>query len=130
MEIGPTGRAPHLVDLVRAIGDQAAGGDEGSVGVDCWKPVPGCQCNDQIAVQEHPRAQRYDQAAIWLACECRDSALDLAGVPRIDWAQLHPKRGATDWMLPNKAIWEPMAESRMTAARLTHGAISLSSSSS
>ena len=44
------GRAPVLVDLIRPIGDQAAGGDEGAFEVDRGQLVPGRQRDDQIAM--------------------------------------------------------------------------------
>ena len=41
--IDVAGRAPELVDLVRPIGDQAAGGDEEAFAVDRRQLVPGRQ---------------------------------------------------------------------------------------
>src|SRR6266700_4110862 len=38
------------------------------------------------------RARRHNQAAIRRARECRDGALDLAGVAYVDRADLHPDR--------------------------------------
>ena len=45
------GRAPVLVDVIRPIGDQAAGGDEEAFGVDRGQLVPGRQRDDQIAMK-------------------------------------------------------------------------------
>ena len=86
------GRAPVLVDEIRPIGDQAAGGDEEAIGVDRGQFVPGRKRDDQIAMNDRRRARRHDQAAIRGARECRDGALDLAGVAHVDRAHLHPER--------------------------------------
>ena len=48
--IDVAGRAPVLVDQVRPIGDQAAGGDKVAVRVDRGQLVPGRQRDDQIAM--------------------------------------------------------------------------------
>src|SRR5262249_28285657 len=37
-------------------------------------------------------ARQHNQAAIAGACECRDRALDLAGLARVDRSQFYPKR--------------------------------------
>src|SRR5262249_8243417 len=64
------GGPPELVDEVRSIGDQAAGGDEETFNVDCRQPVPGRQCDDQIAMKCRRRASRCDQTAIRGTREC------------------------------------------------------------
>jgi hypothetical protein len=38
------------------------------------------------------RARRHDQAAIRGARECRDGALDFAGIAHVDRTQFHPQR--------------------------------------
>ena len=48
------GRAPVLVDAIRPIGDQAAGGDEEAFVVDRGQLVPGRQRDDQIAMNAPP----------------------------------------------------------------------------
>ncbi len=51
------GRAPVLVDEIRPIGDQAAGGDEDAFEVDRRQLVPGRQRDDQIAMNaSQPRS--------------------------------------------------------------------------
>ena len=74
-------------------------------------------------------ARRHDQTAVCGAREGRDGALDLARVAHVDRADLHPDDRATTWMTPNWPIPVAMAGSRRTAARVTPGASSLSSSS-
>ena len=84
--IDVAGRAPVLVDEIRPVGDQAAGGDEEALAVDRGQFVPGRQRDDQIAMNRRQRARRHDQAAIRGAREGRDGALDLAGVAHVDRA--------------------------------------------
>ena len=120
---------PVLVDEIRPIGDQAAGGDERAFVVDCGQLVPGRQRDDQIAMKPRGRARRHDQAAIRSAREGRDGALDLAGVAHVDRVDLHPQRwrhGLDDGKLAGSGA---LAGSRRTAARVTLGAICLSNSS-
>ena len=45
-------RAPVQVDPIRPIGEQAAGGDEGAIEVDCGELVPRRKRDDQIAINE------------------------------------------------------------------------------
>ena len=64
-----------------------------------------------------------------LSRECSDGALDLGGVAHVDRTQLHAerrRRGLDGGELADPAV---IAGSRSTAARVTRGAISLSSSS-
>jgi hypothetical protein len=58
-----------------------------------------------------------------------NSTLHLARVAHIDGLTSTPSDGAADWMAPNMPIPAVIAGSRMTAARVTAGAISLRSSS-
>src|SRR5262245_54899165 len=60
--------------------------------------------------------------------EGRNSAFDLAGIEHVDRLYSTPNDGATDWSAPHWPVPEAMAASRMTAARVTRGVISLSSS--
>ena len=52
------------VDLIRPIGDQAAGGDEEAFEVDRGQLVAGRQRDDQIAMTLRQRARRHDQPAV------------------------------------------------------------------
>src|SRR5215213_4180765 len=79
-------------------------------------------------MKRHQGARRHDQAAVGCMREGGDRALDLARVAHVDWAQLYPERRRNDWMAPNWPVPEAMAASRRIAARVTPGAISLSSS--
>ena len=129
--IDVAGRLPVLIDVISPIGDQAAGGDEGSVEVDRGQFVSGRQRDDQVAMTGRQRARRHDQSAIAGAREGRDGALDLAGVAHVDWAYLHPERrrhGLDGGKLTGSGAGARVG-SRRTATRVTFGAICLSSSS-
>src|SRR5262249_17744806 len=91
--INIVGRVPELVDTVRPVGDQAAICGEYSVRVECRQPEPGRQLDDPIPTRAARCSARHDQAAIGGARECRDDALDLAGIPECDRAHLPPERG-------------------------------------
>ena len=54
--------------------------------------MPSRQRNDQPAMKYRRRAPRHDQAAIRTLRERRDGALNLAGIARIDRAQLNAQR--------------------------------------
>jgi hypothetical protein len=58
--------------------------------------VPGSQLGDQVAMNDPRCASRHNQAAIQPACECRDGALDFAGIADVDRSQLHPQRRRHD----------------------------------
>ena len=92
--IDVAGRAAVLVEVVEAVGHQAAAHDVAAIGVDRRQTVPRRKCDDQLPMIEHAPARRRNQAAVGLAGECNDSALDLPGVVRIDRAQLNPERSA------------------------------------
>ena len=62
------------------------------------------------------------------ARKCRDAALDLVGVARIDRRELDPYEGATACMRPNRPIRRACRVAK-DAPACTPGAISLSSSS-
>ena len=90
------GRAPVLIDPIRPIGDQAAGGDEVAIEVDRGQLVPRRKRDDQIAMNQCRPARGHDQTAIRGAREGRDGALDLAGVALVERARpLHLSDGAT-----------------------------------
>jgi len=124
------GRAPELFDLVNAVTDQAAAHDVAAVGIDRGQPVPRGKRDDQLAVHEHARAWRGDQAVVRLAGECDDSALDVAGIAGIDRARLDPERWRhrLDAAEQRDLGGDPRIP-QSTATRITPGAISLSSSS-
>ena len=100
-------------------------------GVDRGQPVLGRQRDDQIAMSHARRCwPDHDQAAIRLAREGRDAALDLVGVAHADRASTPlrataPRSGSRQTRRTRRAT----AGSRRTATRVTRGAISLSSSS-
>ena len=104
--IDVAGRAPVLVDEIRPVGDQAAGGDEGTIEVDRRQSVPGRQRDDQLAMNVRQRARRHDQAAIRerakaaMARSISPASRTLTGSP--------PPRadGATVWIAPNWPIPE------------------------
>src|SRR6266849_4152167 len=62
--IDVTCRVTELVDPITPIGDQAAAVDELALEVDCGQFVPGCKCDDQIAMNRRQCTPRYDQTAI------------------------------------------------------------------
>jgi len=57
--------------------------------------VLGRERDDQLTMSDRQRARRHDQAAIRLACKCRDGALNVAGVAHVDRAHFHPERRRT-----------------------------------
>ena len=69
--IGVAGRLPVQRDLIGPIGNKPASGDEGPFEVDCGQLVPGCKCDDQIAMEVRRSACCNDQAAIR---RCRPAA--------------------------------------------------------
>ena len=72
-------------------------------------------------------ARRQDQTAIRPARECHDGALDLGSIGHVDRNYLYADR-RRHWIEAHWPIPPVMAESRMTATRVTPGATSLSSS--
>src|SRR5262245_60140172 len=89
--IDVTRGAAVLVDKINAIGDQSTAGDIKSVGNDRRKFVLGREHIDQFAMRNCQCARRYNQTAIWLACERGDSAFSLGRVAHIDWSHVHPE---------------------------------------
>ena len=126
--IDVAGGAAELVDGdVRPVGDEAAAGDVIAEGIDRGQLVLSRKRDDQAATRARSRS-RDDQTAIWCARERGDAALDLVGFVQIDRTQLDPersRRALDDGELP----LDVEVGSRKTAARVTLGAISLSSSS-
>ena len=60
-------------------------------------------------------ACRHDQAAIRPARECRDGALDFAGIAHVDRAQLHPQRRRHD--LDSAELPDPGGDGRIPKDR-------------
>src|SRR5262249_6780916 len=87
-----TGGAAEGIDRVGAIGDQPAVHDEVAVSINRGQPMPGRERNYQLAMHRPCRGTRHNQAAIRLAREYRDGALDLAGIADIDGFHLNPER--------------------------------------
>jgi hypothetical protein len=85
-------RAAVLVEKIRPVGDQPAGGDHEASEIDRGQLVPARQRDDQVAMNCRLRTSRHDQAAIGRAGEGRDAALDLARVAHSDGGQLHAER--------------------------------------
>src|SRR5207249_10843961 len=81
-----------LLDVIRPVGAQAAGSDEGALVVDRGQFVLGCELHKQIAMDQRPRAARHDQAGMRGARESCKLALDLAGIAHIDWNSLYAER--------------------------------------
>src|SRR2546423_837023 len=74
------------------IGDEAAGVDEGTLGVDRGQLVPRRQGDDQIAMKLRQPASGYDQAVISGARKSCDGTLDLGRIAQVDRDDLHPER--------------------------------------
>ena len=89
----------------------------------------GRQCEDQFATNNHLRASCHDQAAIAGARKSCDGALDFGGGARVDRDNLHAAGRRHGLYNGELAVPAVIAGSRRTAARVTSGAISLSSSS-
>jgi hypothetical protein len=85
------GRASVLIDPIGPVGNQPAGGDKDTVGVDGWQMVPGCEPDNQFAIIIGLRTPGRDQAAIRHACERNNRTLDLTRVAQADWTHFHPK---------------------------------------
>ena len=58
--IDVAGRAAVLVEVVEAVGHQAAAHDVAAVGVDRRQTVPRRKCDDQLPIPEHAPARRCD----------------------------------------------------------------------
>src|SRR5215467_6794101 len=86
------GRAPHLIDKIRPMGDQAAGRGEAALVIDRRQFVSGSKHDDETTVRYSKRAGCQDQTAIAGTCEGDDAALDLTGVAHVDWSDVHLER--------------------------------------
>ena len=99
--IDVAGRAPVLVDEIRPIGHQAAGGDEQAVGVDSGQSVPGGERDDQIAVNLRQRLAVTirppfeARAKAAMARSISPASRTLTGVTST------PSDGAAAWIAPN-----------------------------
>ena len=105
--IDVAGGAPVLVDRIRPIGDQAAGGDEEAFEVDRGQLVPGRQRDDQIAMNASPTALAVtirppfgERAKAATARSISPASRMLTGLTST------PSDGATAWMAPNWPIPE------------------------
>src|SRR5262249_30355958 len=123
-----------------AIGNQAATSGVVAVGVDRGQSVAGRERDNQLAMNRRRRNRRHDQTAIRGARECSDGTLDLGRSCTPTGRTSTPNDGAAAWITANwafPAAWitanwafpPGKAAVRRTAARVTRGAISLSSSS-
>jgi hypothetical protein len=56
---------PVLIDLIRPVGDQAAGGGEGTLEVDGGQPVLGSKLDNQLAMNLKPVALPPGRARLW-----------------------------------------------------------------
>jgi len=74
---------PVRGDRIHPVGDQAAAGNVEAIPVDRGQFVPDRKRDDEIAMKNRQRTPCRDQAAVLAARECRDGALDLAGVPYV-----------------------------------------------
>src|SRR5262249_21525846 len=101
MQSHSTGRTPVLVDEVRAIGDQAAGGGEVAFIIDGGNLVPRRQLDDQVAMNCCSRGCRYDQAAVCGAGDACDAALNLTRSRTSIGLTSICNEGATAWMAPS-----------------------------
>ena len=89
--------------------------------------MPGRQRDNQFAMNVANRARRYDPAARRRASDSR-TAFSISDALRTSIGlNSTPSDGATAWIMANWPIPSGMAGSRRTAARVTRGAISLSS---
>src|SRR5215467_12659306 len=122
------GGAPVLVLQIGAVGNQAAGLDEGPVWIDRGQPVALGLLDDRLLMDHRPRAYRHDQS--------RSGPRAKAAMPRSISACSRteigltsmPSEAADAWMMAHCPIPAGLVESRTTATRLTRGAISLTSS--
>src|SRR5262249_46086044 len=91
--------------------------------------VSGSKHDDETTVRYSKRAGCQDQTAIAGACEGDDAALDLTGVAHVDWSDVHLERRSH--RLDDAELADPGGHCGIanTTARITPGAICLSSSS-
>src|SRR6516164_1384642 len=129
--IDVTSRAPVLSDWIRAIGDEAAPGDEGTGSVDRRQMVSGRKPDDQVAIDwRHGRRRANHNQALF------DSRTKFVMPRSISSASCTPI-GINSTLSDAAAVWiaakppDPADTkgSRRTATRVTPGATSLSSSS-
>ena len=112
------------------IGHQAAAGRRRREGIDSGQVVTGREHADEFALGHGPGVVGDDHAAISLAGECLERALDFSRVAHIERWSIELQ--ATALVLRSEPdSWDQAASSRScrTATRFVPGAISLSSSS-
>src|SRR5262245_21798852 len=78
--INVTSCAPVLVTQIWPIGDQTADLDEIAVEIDRRQAVSSRQHYNTSAMNRCGGTRRYDQSAIWLACQCSNATLNLGHV--------------------------------------------------
>src|SRR5262249_61989394 len=86
------GRAPVLVTLIGAIGDQAAGLDEVAERIDRGQLVPSRQRSDPIGMVRGESVWGDDQPTVRAIRQCCNVALDLADIVDVDHAQFNADR--------------------------------------
>src|SRR5258705_7781105 len=96
---------------MRTIEGHPATGNEEAQGIDRRQPMPGRERDDQIALNDRQWGCRHDQAAIRLARERCDGALDFAGVAHADRTQRNSTpnaaitpRNAASWPMPDAMV--------------------------
>jgi hypothetical protein len=95
-------RAPHLVDWIRTIGDQATSGRPEAKSVDRRQSIAGRQTDNQFAKSRFRHARCHDETAIRFACECCNGALDLLFIEYADIGlNSAPSDCAVAWITPN-----------------------------
>src|SRR5260370_42272691 len=72
------------IDLVEAVGDQAALGCENPIRIDCRQAMPRRQYDDRSTVRPGVLMWHDDEAAVGLASNGSDRALDRAAVTDVD----------------------------------------------
>jgi hypothetical protein len=72
------GRCPtHQIDVVHAVGHQAAFDGLITIRVDSWQPVASREENDQLTMHRVEGIRHYDQATSWLARDRGNCARNL-----------------------------------------------------
>src|SRR5262245_19529975 len=115
--------------IVDPIGHQPAALDEVTIRVDGWQAMPGGQRDDQISVKVGAGTRKDDQSAEWSRANIaisRSISPPSRTPAGIDTA---PNEAAAASIACRLAMFEALSGLWMTAARMTPGAISLSSSS-
>ena len=124
------GCAPVLVDQVRPVGDQAAGGGVLAGASRLWANGAGPPAWRSVRDDGSPARLPSRSGRHWLERAKAVTARSISGASRTSTGlNSTPKDGATVWTAANCPIPDAMAGSRRTATLVTRGAICLSSSS-